>query len=93
MNATPSRLRSGAWGAKVAGQVQQGDVVTITTRSGKSWDAVVSRVLWTDGAVSICATETAAAGRPARATRTRTGCRCGSIEEYAQASDCPQCED
>lgn len=54
--ATPVKLRSGAWGARVKDAVSEGDVVTITTRSGKSWDARVTRVVWRGDDVAICAT-------------------------------------
>lgn len=43
--------------ARVSGSVKAGDVVTIVAKSGKRWDARVTRVVWTDGSVSICATE------------------------------------
>lgn len=83
--ATPTKLRSGAWGAKVAGSVRPGEVVTITTRSGKSWQARVSKVVWSGDGVTIVATQSldrAPAAVPAtgRATR-RTGCACGSRED------------
>ncbi len=69
--ATPVKLRSGEWGAKVQGQVREGDTVTITTRAGKSWEARVSRVVWHGGGVSICAT----GGRGGRGPgRRRGGC-------------------
>lgn len=55
--ATPTKLRSGDWGARVTGSVKIGEVVTIETKSGKRWDARVVRVVWTDGKVSLCATE------------------------------------
>ena len=54
--ATPAKLKSGAWGARVAGTVNPGDVVTITSSSGRSWEAVVDRVLWSNAEISICAT-------------------------------------
>ena len=62
--ATPTKLRSGEWGARVQGKVSEGDVITITTRSGKSWDATVRKVVWSDGDVSIVATSSAPS-RPA----------------------------
>lgn len=56
IDATPTKLPSGDWGAKVNGTVKVGDVVTVTTRAGKSWEAAISRVLEHAGGVSICAT-------------------------------------
>ena len=59
--ATPSKLRDGTWGARVMHEAVEsevpgeglldtigpkvGDTVTITTRRGKTWDAVVSKVV------------------------------------------------
>jgi hypothetical protein len=74
--ATPTKLRSGAWGAKVAGTVRAGETVTITTRGGKSWQARVSKVVWTGDGVSIVATESL--DRPAATEPQRGRCsRCG----------------
>lgn len=56
MNATPAKLRDGTWGARVTGTPSVGDLVTITTKAGKTWDARVNRVIWTDGKVALCAT-------------------------------------
>jgi len=61
--ATPQKLRSGEWGARVQGEVSEGDTVTIRTRSGKEWQARVTRVVWSGEGVSICAT--ASLDRPA----------------------------
>lgn len=71
LNATPTKLRSGAWGARVEGEPTVGDKVTITTRGGKSWEAEVSRVLWTGDGVALCATKSL--DRPARAPRVVNG--------------------
>ena len=67
LTASPKKLRDGTWGALVDGEATEGDIITITTRSGKSWDARVRRVIWTgekrynvehaDDQVSICETE------------------------------------
>lgn len=58
INATPTKLRSGAWGAKVqSSSVRKGDEITITTKSGKSWTATVTKVIWSGDGVSIVATE------------------------------------
>jgi len=57
MNATPCKLRSGEWGARVQGNPTEGTVVTITTRAGKSWDTSVRKVIWKGDGVAICATD------------------------------------
>jgi hypothetical protein len=94
MQATPTKLRNGTWGAKVSStDVRRGDTVTITTRSGKSWDATVSEVVWTGNGVTICATQSQDR-RPAAPRRNRgtwTGCTCGSVEEYEKSSACWTC--
>lgn len=41
-NASPVKLQSGAWGAKVATPAEVGDVVTIRTQGGKTWDAKIT---------------------------------------------------
>lgn len=57
--ASPTKLRDGTWGARVSSaEVSVGDEVTITTRGGKSWPAIVDRVVYRspgDG-IAICAT-------------------------------------
>jgi hypothetical protein len=63
-SATPAKLRSGAWGARVEGAVAKGDTLTITSRSGKSWRARVEKIVWTDGSASICATSSLDSGPP-----------------------------
>lgn len=55
--ASPTKLRDGNWGAKVRGHVAEGDIVRITTRAGKSWDAQVTMVVWTGDGWTICATK------------------------------------
>lgn len=47
LQASPAKLRDGSWGARVVGEAREGDTIRITTRSGRSWAAVVTRVLWT----------------------------------------------
>jgi len=93
IKATPTKLRSGAWGAKTIGLVEVGEVITITTKSGKSWEATVSHVVWTDGRkTAIVATESAGSKPSARRRGTWSGCSCGSVEEYTKSSDCWSCK-
>ena len=69
--ATPTKLKTGAWGAKVTSQtVRTGDLITITTRAGKSWTAHVAKVLWTGDGVAICSTSTSPSGRTTRRNTT-----------------------
>jgi hypothetical protein len=91
--ATPTKLRNGDWGAKVAGSVRQGDKIQIRTKSGKEWTARVARVLWSGDNVSIVATEQ----RPRRASNGE--CECGWGEDLlswgnhrpGQHYRCPEC--
>ena len=89
--ATPTKLQNGTWGARVQGDVAQGDTVTISTRSGKSWTATVDRVVWSGNGVSIVATSKGAS-RSAHSRGTWTGCNCGSVTEYSKNSDCRTCQ-
>jgi hypothetical protein len=78
--ATPTKLRNGSWGARVGANVQPGDIVRITTKAGKSWDATVAKVIWTGDGVSICATSSGASRNTYYTpSRRRPGCcsECG----------------
>jgi len=97
--ASPRKLPNGQWGAYCAA-AKVGDVLTIRTAAGKEWQARVVNI--TDSGVCI----TSSTGSPpvyangftisrphARPTSaTRTGCRCGSVEEYSKPSDCWTCK-
>ncbi len=54
--ATPTKLRSGDWGARVDGPAEPGQTIRIQAKSGKSWTATVERVIWTGQGVSIVST-------------------------------------
>ena len=99
--ASPRKLPNGQWGAYCANpNVKVGDLLTIRTAAGKEWQARVTSI--TDAGVCI----TSSTGSPpvhangftisrphARPTSaTRTGCRCGSVEEYSKPSDCWTCK-
>lgn len=43
------KLKSGAWGVKVAHDVSPGDTVTVTTKSGETKEAVITNVLGKNG--------------------------------------------
>lgn len=62
--ASPTQLKSGEWGARVtASRVKVGDELTVVTRSGSSWDAVVQAVIWQGPDVALCRTARAHPGR------------------------------
>lgn len=76
--ATPAKLKSGAWGARVEGRVAPGETITINARSGKTWDARVGKVVWTDGSVSLVSTvslDRPAGGSAARGRQRRSSGR------------------
>lgn len=78
MNATPKKLRDGSWGALVKSErVNTGDAITVTTRAGKSWDAVVQKVIWTGKGVSICATSKSEGNRGTKVRVARERATCG----------------
>lgn len=56
MTATPAKLKSGAWGARVRGVARKGDTITIATATGKSWQATVTAVLWSGDGITLVAT-------------------------------------
>jgi hypothetical protein len=66
---TPTKLKSGAWGARVEGPIMAGEVILVVTRSGKSWPALVTRIVWQGEGVSVV--ETASLDRAPRAPRSR----------------------
>lgn len=44
----PAKLYDGAWGAHVnSDKAKPGDTVHLTTKAGKTWDAVVDKIVWT----------------------------------------------
>ena len=92
--ASPRKLPNGQWGAYCAA-AQVGDLLTIRTAAGKEWQARVTSI--TDSGVCVtCSTGPFRSGvvrsTDTRSTSaTRTGCRCGSVEEYTKATDCWTC--
>ena len=56
LTASPIKLRSGEWGARVQGKAVEGASITVTTRAGKSWQAFVSKVVWSGSGITIVST-------------------------------------
>ena len=56
VTATPTKLNNGDWGAKVSGTIKVGDTIRITTKAGKTWTSVVSKVVWSGSGAAIVAT-------------------------------------
>jgi hypothetical protein len=57
VTATPIKLKTGDWGAKTTLKVTVGDTIRIEAKNGKSWEAKVQKIVWTDGKTSILATQ------------------------------------
>ena len=93
--ASPAKLRDGSWGARVRSeQVSPGDVVTITTAGGKTWQARVERVVWSGEGVSICATSSldrAPSGTDSRGHSIRSGASYRAGVTAAHGRTCPSC--
>ena len=64
--ASPAKLKDGSWGARVPGTATTGQTITVRAANGKTWTAVVDRVLWTGTSngerVSLCSTRPREAG-------------------------------
>lgn len=80
--ATPAKLKTGDWGARVNFPVRPGDALTVKASSGKSWPATVERVVWSDGRVSLCAM----VSNGVRATSGSTG-RCSGCGRAIRDAD------
>ncbi len=66
LDATPTKLRNGDWGARVEDpDVQVGAELTVKTRSGESWETVVQAVVSRTETEAIVATQESEAGRTA----------------------------
>ena len=79
--ASPYRLRSGEWGIKTTHtEIEVGDIVTVTTSRGDSWDKEVTRVIWKNDAIALCKTASPDSSR---------GCRSDGYDDdtYDYSSD------
>lgn len=97
-----TKLKSGDWGVKgPADVVKAGATVTVVKKSGETRQERIGRVVWTGSGVSIATIGQAgsASGSPSKGTYyrsggrgTRTGCSCGSVEEFEKSTDCWNCK-
>ena len=53
LHGKPKKLRDDSWGAFIYGRPAPGECITMTSQSGKSWDAYVGKIVWQgeDGAI------------------------------------------
>ena len=67
--------------------VTEGQILDIRTRAGKTWQARVTKVVWSGQGVSLCATEQirgqAAAAAPAKAAHSGRCRECRGAIEHA----------
>jgi hypothetical protein len=80
LTASPTKLRNGDWGVTVKSErVRPGDSVTVTTKSGKSWEALIEKVIWKGNGVAICSVRKSSKSRtpsPSYRSRGWGGGRC-----------------
>jgi len=62
--ATPAKLRDGSWGARVQGACAPGQEIQITTKAGKSWTAIASKVIWSGDGATLVTTVSAPRNEP-----------------------------
>ena len=92
-----TKLKDGSWGLRASPEkLTAGSNVTVRKKDGSTKTETVARIIWQGDGVTLASI---AAGAPrssgdrgsSRGGRTRTGCSCGSVEEYSQDSDCWTC--
>lgn len=106
LKATPAKLRSGNWGARVQSiTADEGAIVSIETKAGKVWLAQITRVVWRGDGVTLCETRgikteanatspTPRTKRGSSARRPRSGGRCrgaGCGQAAVRDGMCRQC--
>lgn len=98
--ATYTKLRSGDWGIRVQGEATAGQQITVEKKSGERKVETIATIVWAGNGVTLCAiaknagvVTVPAYQRYSNTKRggRRTGCSCGSVEEYSKDSDCWQC--
>lgn len=100
LEATPYRLRSGEWGARVkhadGSKPAEGDKIKVTARSGKTWTAEIARVVWSNKAVSLVATAPKNGNTRRRSYARRGRSYRGPCEHghpHTDRNPCPTCFD
>ena len=82
-----SKLRTGNWGIRSTTKVLEGQIVTVTKKSGEVKCETVQKIVWTDGATAwLCAI-----GAPVATSRRRSsGVPCGypGCNPPAYCDDC-----
>ena len=86
----PWKLPSGEWGVLTSTPADVGYDVEVTANNGKRWQTLITDVVESRGGGSLCRTTARPASRSHRRS-TRTGCSCGSVEEFEKDTDCWTC--
>jgi|SRR5690606_19733291 len=93
LQATPYKLRSGEWGARVIGRPAEGDTIRIRSNRGVEWDAIVDRIIWAGGdattgnAVALVSTKGVAKKLRGSGICKSVGCHSRAVRE----GYCSQC--
>jgi hypothetical protein len=78
LRGAPTMLPGGEWGVRVfAACVGVGDAVKVVTKSGKSWETTVSRIVRVDSDTTIVETPARSTTRPRRPSGESEGEYCG----------------
>lgn len=86
MHVTYTKLKSGAWGIRVSdGTVVKGQTVTVQKKSGDTRRETVTKVLWTDSQVTLCAIEQRRRMHPGMDC---PGCGCEPLNEELYCWEC-----
>jgi len=64
LTVSPIKLRNGSWGVKGPGILEPEMAVVVKTKAGKTWTAMVTKVVWRGNGTAIAATQSL--DRPAR---------------------------
>jgi len=92
--ATYTKLKSGAWGLRIVGniRVQSGDRVTVSKKDGSRKEETVGAVLWSGDGVMLCSIQPAESrqGYTSPAFAAAPAAR-PAVRKYRKGQDCPCC--
>lgn len=54
MTASYTKLRSGDWGIRVEGNIQNGNSILVTKKSGETKPETVDKVIWRGDGITLC---------------------------------------
>ena len=57
ITASPCKMQNGTWGVRITGdRARVGEKVRVQTRAGKTWTAIIARIVWEGGDAMIAST-------------------------------------